>query len=77
MAALNIGFLWLIISGIVASVVGHFTTEEVGGWAGSILFFGGIALMVGPWFNSTSSPTRGAREDIPVHHDVLNDTGPE
>ena len=71
MAALNIGFLWLIISGIVASAVGHFTTEEVGGWAGSILFFGGIAVMVGSWLTSGSDSGRTQAHDMPVHHDVL------
>ena len=71
MAALNIGFLWLIISGMVASVVGHFTTEEVGGWVGSILFFGGIAMMVGSWLTSGSGSSRAQADDIPVHHDAL------
>ena len=77
MAALNIGFLWLIISGVVASVVGHFTTEEVGGWAGSILFFGGITMMVGSWLTSSSTSNRAQAEDIPVHHDVFGTSGDE
>ena len=74
MAALNMGFLWLIVSGTVASVVGHFTTEEVGGWVGSLLFFGGIALMIGSWFAAGSSSKGGLADDVPVHQDVL---GPE
>jgi len=70
MAALNIGFLWLLISGIVGSVIGHLTHEEIGRWTGSILFFGGLAVAVFSALSSRSS-SAGYLGDVPVHHDVI------
>ena len=75
MAALNIGFLWLIVSGIVGSIAGHFTTEEAGGWVGSILFFGGIGIMIVSWFTSGSGSTKAQADDVPVHHNVMDEHG--
>ena len=71
METLNLGLLWLIISGTVSTIVGHLTNENVGEWTGSVMFFGGLTLAVAAWFRSEPVRPAGNPADIPVHQDML------